>query len=215
MTNTLAPMSDGTATAGDDTFAAAIQAAQDEIARGVERGGLRDDPYRYPLAALSTVLGLFPEFLQRMRETAEEARQPLDAAALERLETAAAGGAARYASDLVKTQARRTALMAGAVLAGSVLLSSAIVGVSCYRWGRGSAIADIQETESGFAAAFRDGPDAAAGWLRLMRLNDLPRVLALCANGKGFTDPSGRRACQAPLWLDAPQPAAPPSIAGR
>jgi hypothetical protein len=192
-------------------FEDAVAEAQADIASSLERAGLRDDPYRYPLAALSTALSLFPEFLRQMDATAARARTPLDAAALERLEKAAAHGAARYAGDLARTQLRRTALISGCILAGCVLIASALTGMACYRWGKATAIAGIHETEGGLEAAFRNGPDAASGWVRLMRLNDLPRVLAVCTGGRAFTDPAtGRRACLAPLWLDDEQAAAPP-----
>jgi len=52
-------------------FADVVRAAQEDIAMGVDRAGWRDDPLRHPMAALSTTIGLFPGFLERMEAVAE------------------------------------------------------------------------------------------------------------------------------------------------
>jgi len=58
---------DGPSAVGEDrSFVAAIQEARADIANGIDRGGLRHDPLRYPLAALSTVVGLFPGLLDEI-----------------------------------------------------------------------------------------------------------------------------------------------------
>ena len=103
--------------AGGDAFSAAVKAAQEDIAQGVEKAGLRNDPIRYPLAAISTALGLFPDFLRYMHDTAEEARQPLDAVALARMEKAAAEGASRASSALVRAHNRRSVIIGSLVVA--------------------------------------------------------------------------------------------------
>ncbi len=205
-----APALEGDAHEAGAAFEAAVLAAQADIQSSVEKAGLRDDPYRYPLAALSHALGLFPGFIQQVRRASEEGRSPLEAAAVARVEKAAAAGAARYGADLARAQARRTAMLAGAILAGSVLTTAAVFGFGGYWWGHSAAVAQVHETEAGLIAAFEGGPDAAAGWMTLMQLNDAKAVLAACAGDRGFTDPSGRRACNAPLWVDAGKPPAPP-----
>jgi hypothetical protein len=57
--------------AAEDDFAAAVRTAQADINDAVQRGGLRDDVLRYPLAALSTTLGLFSELVTRLDAVAE------------------------------------------------------------------------------------------------------------------------------------------------
>lgn len=195
-------------------FDDAIATAQAEIAASVERAGLRDDPYRYPLAALSTALGLFPAFLQRMEVAAERARLPACEAELKQLEQAAAAGAARQADKMARAAVQRNTLLSAAVLTGSVLLTGTVAGVIGYNYGRASMAAAVHETEAGLTAAFHDGSDSAANWLRLMQLNDLPGVMRACAGERAFTDPSGRHACLAPLWLESPR-AESPGSAGR
>ena len=210
MSGTPPPGTAGLQDGGLDAFDRTIRDAQAEIAAGIDRAGLRNDPYRYPLAALSTALGIFPAFLRHLRSAAERDRLPLNADDLARLETAAAG-AARHVQDLARAQLRRTAFASGAILAAATISAAALAGVSGYRWGRSATIRQMRDTEAGLAAAFRDGPDAASQWLRLMRLNDLPRMMAACTGDRAFTDPSGRRACLAPIWLEEEKAAAPPS----
>jgi hypothetical protein len=62
--------------AEDDAFVAAIRAAQAEIENAVERGGLRKDALRYPLLAISTALGVFPDLVARMDAAAARVQPP-------------------------------------------------------------------------------------------------------------------------------------------
>jgi hypothetical protein len=179
-----------------DEFGRVIAAAQADIATSIERAGLRDDPYRYPLAALSVVLGLFPEFVEQLRNAA---RQPLDAAALDRLVKAAATGAEKKAAALARAHNRKTLALAAAVLAG--------VALACcgggYWIGRHAAVVSVRLTEAGVGEAFRD-PANAAQWLALMRANDIRRAVGDCEADRLWRDPSGRRACALHVWLDPP-----------
>ena len=207
---------------GPEEAGAAIRQAQDELERAVQHANLTKDPLRLPLGALAVTLGamhkLFVANLTHHRLVAGEmdrraeevARHPIDPLALQALVKAAATGADRRAGDLARAQARRTAMIAGAILAGSVLTTAAVFGLGGYWWGHSSAVASIHETEAGLDAAFAAGPEAATGWMNLMRLNDLNKVLAACAGDRGYTDPNGRRACNAPLWLEPERPGAPP-----
>lgn len=170
--------------ASNDPFLTAIQEAQDNLAESIERAGLRDDPIRYPLLALGAVIGLFPEFLSRTR-------QPLDPAALTRLETAAIKGSDRRAAALARAHNLRTLLLYG----GSAVLLAAATLAAGYAWGHSAASASIQQTERRLALAFQDGPDAAAAWATLMELNDLPRAMALCTGPAVYADPAGRGIC--------------------
>ena len=80
-----------------DTLAAKVAAAQAELQSSIDRAGLRDDPFRHPLQALSSVVGLFPEVAEELTASVHRARDPIGPAELERLVAAAAAGAERRA----------------------------------------------------------------------------------------------------------------------
>jgi hypothetical protein len=189
-----APAADG------DEFATQIRQAQDELSESVERAGLARDPYRFVVGAIAHTLGVFPSVLQRLERAVERARQPIDPASLERLEAAAASGAARRAAELARASNLRTFLLAGTITACTLLAT----GAGGYWWGRHAQVEAIVSTEAGLAAtAFRDGPAAAASWLNLMRSNDVDIMLATCT-GKAVVVVDGRRACGLAAWLDPP-----------
>lgn len=183
----------------------AVTSAQCDLAASIDRASLRNDPYSHLLRAMSLTIGLFPEFLREMRDTADQGRLPLDPAALARLEQAAAEGASRAAAGLVRVQARRSALGIAAALV-TCLVGGASGG---YWWGHGAAIRQFSTAEAGFSALVHDDPSAAAGWLALVRNNDYAKVMRACAGASAFSD-KGRRACLAPVWLDDVQAAEAP-----
>ncbi len=190
-----------------EDFADVIRAAQQEIAMGVNRAGWRDDPLRHPMAALSTTIGLFPGFLERMEAVAERMRRPVTDDELNRLQTTIIRGADRRAADLARAHNLRTLLLYGGAFVACVVLAAG----GGFWWGQATAADSIQETEQRLALAFRDGPDAAAGWARLMEQNNLPAALALCTGPRVFSDQGGRKACMVPLYTDPPAR----SVAGR
>lgn len=210
MSGTPVPVPEKSATTGDEAFAKAIAIAQAEIAEGVERGGLRNDAYRFPLAALSTVIGVFPDFLGQVRQAAHETRLPLDPASLTRLEQAAAEGASRASSALVRAHNRRSVILGS--LAVAVLVAAGLGGG--YWWGRSDAITRFQLSESGFSSIMHDNPDAANGWLTIARLNSYALVMGACRKASQIVTPDGRHACLAPLWLDDEVAPPPPAKTG-
>ena len=191
-----------------DTFAAKVQAAQADLQHGIDRAGLRDDPFRHPMQALSGVMGLFPDLVGRLNGAVEQARQPIDPAAVERaverLETAAVRGADRRAAELARSRNQRTLLAYG----GGLLAAVAVSGSVGFAWGQALTNAAVYQTEQQLALAFRDGPSAAATWVTLMRSNDAGLMLATCT-GVAVKVIEGRRACNVPLWLDLPKMLAP------
>src|SRR4051812_23568129 len=168
----------------------AVRHAQAELERAVRDGNLSRDPMRYPLGALAVTLGAQHQLhvssvrqlraaitdLERQVSSAVEiARQPVDPAAIVRLEQAAVTGADRRAAVLARAHNGRTVLIAAAILVGAVL----VAGSAGYWAGRRSQLV----TEAALSqAAFRDGADAAKGWLNLMRVNDWHAVWAACAS---------------------------------
>jgi hypothetical protein len=61
-----------------DPLEAQVQAAQEEIEQAITRAGLLRDPYRHPLRALVTVLGVFPALVRRLDRLLDRAQNPLD-----------------------------------------------------------------------------------------------------------------------------------------
>jgi len=145
-----------------DAFTAKVQAAQAELQHGIDRAGLRDDPFRHPMQALSGVLGLFPELVGQLTGAVDQARQPIDPAAVERaverLEKAAARGADQRAAELARSRNRRTLLTYGGTFAISILAAAG----GGFAWGQMSANAAVRQTEQQLALAYRDGPKQAS-----------------------------------------------------
>lgn len=189
-----------------DTIEARAQAAQAELKVSIDKAGLRDDPFRHPLQALSSVMGLFPDLVREMAAAVEHARQPIDSASVQRLETAAASGAARRAAELARSHTWRTLVIVAGMLVGVSLAS----GGFGYWAGRHSQLA----TKAGLeAAAFRDGPAAADGWLNFMRDNDWNAVWAACTASTVAAD-GGRKGCGIGLWLQPPVNPGPRTMPG-
>ncbi len=191
-----------------DTFTAKVREAQADLQHGIDRAGLRDDPFRHPLQALSGVMGLFPDLVGQLTGAVEQARQPLDSAAVERtverLEQAAVRGADRRAAELARSRNRRTLLTYGGTFAISILAAAG----GGFAWGQASANAAVRQTDQQLALAFRDGPSAAAIWANLVRSNDANLMLAACT-GLAVKTLEGRKACNMPVWLDPPISAVP------
>lgn len=183
-----------------DEFADVIRAAQEDIATGVDRAGWRDDPLRHPMAALSTTIGLFPGFLERMEAVAERMRCPVTDDELSRLQAAVIRGADRRAAELARAHNRRTLLFGGL----AVVVGLAVAAGGGALWGAAAANERVRETERRLAIAFQDGPDAAAAWVNLMEQNDVLRALNVCKGSHAFVDQSGRKACALPVFLEPP-----------
>ncbi len=196
------------AAADDEAFAALVLEAQASLAQGVEKAGLGRDPYRFMMGALAQALGVLPAFMQRLDGAVDQARQPIDPAAVERaverLEKAAVRGADQRAAELARSRNRRTLLTYSGAFAVGVLAA----GGGGFSWGWAAANASVHQTEQRLAVAFRDGPSAAATWANLMRANDAGLALATCT-GAAVKAIEGRRACSVPLWLDPPNLSAP------
>lgn len=196
------------AAADDDAFAALVLQAQANLAQSVEKAGLARDPYRFLMGALSHALGVLPAFMGRLDDAVDQARQPVDPAAVEqavkRLEKAAVRGADQRAADLAWARIQRTLLIYGGAFAFGIVAAAS----SGFLWGRASANASVQQTEQRLALAFRDGPNAAAAWANLMQSNDVGLALAACT-GAAVKTIEGRRACNVPLWLDPLIPSPP------
>jgi hypothetical protein len=177
--------------AGEDrSFIEAIREARADIASGIDRGGLRHDPLRYPLAALSTVVGLFPGFLDEIQcaraPWTQDERRAAVADAVARMDTRLVGRMIQF-----NRWAIASALLLGVALAGGV-------GVASYWWGYRAAENRLIDVPTVLGAALT-GRDAAV-WLDLMRYNDIARVNRTCAAQ------NGRNACSFVMWAEPTPP---------
>jgi hypothetical protein len=198
----------------DQSLGERVSAAQQRMRRAILIGKLQDDPLADLVEAMAQALGVQHEIHrtsvlqyrqasahleQQLRAALREARQPLDPAALVRLEQAAATGADWRAAQLARAHNRRTVLTALVTVVAALL----VTGAGSYWWGHSAQTATIASTEAGVSAAFRDGPAAAASWLTLMRANDGNIVQGACA-ASAVKTADGRRACAVGLWIDLP-----------
>jgi hypothetical protein len=180
--------------AGEDrTFDEAIQDARADIANGIDQGGLRDDPLRYPLAALSTVVGLFPAFLEEIQGV----RAPWSE---DERRTAIADAVMRMDARLIHRMAQfnRWAIVATAVL-GMAITGGAWSGG--YWWGYRAADNRLAPVPAAVGMALT-GREAEA-WLTLIQNNDIGQVRRSCAAQ------NGREACAFTLWTE---PVPPPRV---
>ena len=186
-----------------------VRAAQERLRRSITIAGLIDDPMRHVLEALATHIGaqhrMHVDAGAMLAEAIRRAQQPVSDETVRRLEAAAASGADRRAFGIIREHWRRNVMLAAGVLFGVALLFGAMGVAAGYFWGRAKAFASARQTEARLQTMFRDGPDAAATWLSLATWNDPRQVLARC-KGDQVSVPSGRRACLAPLWIEAPKP---------
>ena len=177
-------------------------AAQAELAEAVDAGGLRRDPLRFVLSALSSALGVFPAAVHRVEAASETVRQPLspkaEAELLRRVEEAARRGAAAAGPAI----ARRTAVLAGVALAAALSLGAA----GGWWAGRASVPGEVAVAERGIRMSLA----ASEAWLPILRANPDPRPAL--ARGQVFRDErTGWRAVTVTLYLEPGEAAlAPP-----
>ena len=161
-----------------DDLDAAVAEAQAEIAAAVEKGGLRRDPLRFVLGALSAALGVFPQAVRRVEAAAETSGSPLppraEAELLRRVEDAARRGAATAGPALQ----RRTAALVGTAVA----LAAAAGAALGWSAGRASVPAEVIVAEQGLRLSL----GAAQAWLPILRANPDPRPAV--ARGQVFRD---------------------------
>ncbi|MCB4823140.1 hypothetical protein [Roseicella aerolata] len=168
-------------------------AARAELEKAVEAGGLRRDPLRFVLAALSSALSVFPAAVRRVEAASETVRQPLspkaEAELLRRVEEAARRGAATAGPAI----ARRTAVLAGVSLAAAAMLGA----VAGWWAGRTSVPGEIAVAEHGIRMSLA----ASAAWLPILQANPDPRPAL--ARGQVFRDErTGWRAGTITLYLE-------------
>ncbi len=193
-----------------------IRAAQAQLERAILEGRLQDDPIRFPLSALSTMLGalhrLFVDGTLTLEATLKAARQPIDREAMAQIEQTLAKGVissanewtARLAAEQARAHVRRNVLVV--TLTGFVLLGVGFAGG--WAW-QARNVADVQramtEHQDTMPAlqreASRDGQKSATQWVGIVAYNHLSDVTDNCK----ITVVNGRRRCETAIWID-PEP---------
>jgi hypothetical protein len=177
----------------DRTFIEAIQDARADIANGIDLGGLRHDPLRYPLTALSNIVGLFPTFLDEIQRArapwTEDERRAAIADAITRMDVRLVHRMAQF---------NRWAIVVTAILGMAITGGAWSGGYWCgYRTAE-NRLAPVPAA-LGEALTARD----AEVWLTLIQNNDISRVRRTCAGQ------NGREACAFTLWTE---PVPPPRV---
>jgi hypothetical protein len=188
----------------DPETSAAIQAAQEALAREIQKAELVDDPVAPALLAMGKMLDglhkLFGATVEGFHATtqtldqraAEIMRHPIAPDAVARLENAASTGADRRAAELARAHNRRSMLVQVAMVVGALLIGAGV--------GYGTADMRLTTAVAGLDRGLT-GPEARQ-WLGLMRDNDIVRAARSCAPQAGGT------ACSFALWTDPPPAAA-------
>lgn len=171
-----------------------VRSAVEEVASNCEAAGIKAGS---PLRTILIAAARESEAMQASITGLNQAIQGVNVVTpqgLADLEMAAVRGADRRANVLARAHSLRTLLGIGCVVAIAALVGS-VVGFTVGR-------ATVQQTEARLMRAFMDGPDGAEEWAKLMERNDVRGALALCTGPRVFTDKSGRRACNLPVYIE-------------
>jgi hypothetical protein len=188
-------------------FSTAVADAQAELARAIQLAGLESDPIGHAFRGLSTVIGLFPEFVANIAVT----RQPLNeeyvlrkivAGVSEKNAEMAVGEVARAVERLV-LQRNRWAMI---IAAGAVVLSLAAGAGGGYWQGHRDGYADGAALGLQANAVIGSMPTAEGlAWEQLIR--DNPVIANSLAECRKLAQPqNGRASCDLPIWAGPPQP---------
>lgn len=210
----------------DDSLSRDVEQARAQMAHAIQAAGLRNDPLAKVLEAVSASLGvqhklhvantgvrrdLDIRFREDLAKVLQDARQPVDADSLRRIEMAASTGVSRQAVAMVKAHNLRTVLLA----TGAFVAALVIAGAGGYWRGHVDAISQFRVAEGEFAAMMHDSPATATGWFALARLNDYDKIMQVCRGSSGVVTENGRHACLAPIWLDDAKVVPLPKTAGK
>ena len=190
-----------------DEVTQAIRRAKAELENAILKAELTNDPLRFAFGGIAAALDAFLVGISA-------ARQPVDAAAIETMTkqaAAAAGdGARREVLRLGRVISRSTSMYVGLIVSITVVVSVS-VGIL---WGRADEAKRSALALQSISGRVRDGSASATAWVELMRDNDVVEALRRCEGRAVWTDPSGRRACAVPLWME-PTPPTTPALTSR
>ena len=197
-----------------DELGVAIRAAQAQLEKAVIEGNLSNDPLRLPLAAMAMSLGAQLKLFNAHFEQLQNASRRLDGHAasikaisfdpkqLKVLEEAAVTGANRAARQFASAHNWRTLGILAGVLLGCVTLAA--LGGWWLGWQEG--VDRFRFADTGLAEITSSNPALAAQWVNLMRWNNFDNLMDSCRGDRVAVDnPTGRRACALPLWIEPPK----------
>lgn len=168
--------------------------------RALEEAGIIPGDPLYPLIrCLQEIVGRVERGSAALQDSVQHAGDAQVARIEKRAAELEVSGAERLSRAIERAALldRRRGVFRLAVVVGCCVVGAGVIGAGFgYAVGR----ATVGQVEGEVAAAFRDGPGAAADWARLMRLNDPRAALARCA-GPLVREVEGRTACFVPLWI--------------
>jgi ElaB/YqjD/DUF883 family membrane-anchored ribosome-binding protein len=138
------------------------------------------------------------DLLKSASDRARAEARNAEAKMLERVADASAIAAGEALSQRARALDRRAAAVVGMCIVCAVLIGSAAGWFFREQW----ALAARIEEEARFGAAFRDGPEAAAIWIDLMRWNDARVALENCRRPEEVIIQNRRRACRLLFWVE-------------
>ena len=193
-----------------------IERMQAEMERGIQLGGLKNDPTLPLIKALSASLGLqwrlHDQSLSYFRSASERLdRQLADTIAQgeQALETRRIGIVESLAPELAKLMAKsvrtwnRSVTLKTALTFGGCAVALALgVGMAGYGagWQAGHTSA-LSASGALTGAIHQAGPDAETALVGMVRANNVAEAWTKCQK-TALPDKVGRRVCSMPMWAD-------------
>jgi hypothetical protein len=193
-----------------------IERMQAAMARGIQIGGLKNDPTLPLIKALSASLGLqwrlHDQAVGYFRSASERLDRQLEdtiAQGEQALETRRIGIVESLAPELAKLMAKsvrtwnrfvtlRTALIFG----GFAVVLALGVGMAGYGAGwQAGHTAGLNVSDALAGAIHQAGPDAETALVGMVRANNVAEAWAKCQN-TATDDKDGRRVCSMPMWAE-------------
>jgi hypothetical protein len=193
-----------------------IEQMQAEMARGIQLGGLKNDPMLPLFKALSASLGLqwrlHDQAVGYFRCASDRLdRQLVDTIAQgeQALETRRIGIVERLAPELARLTTRnlrtwnRSVTLKTALTFGGVAVALALgVGLAGYGAGWQTGHTSALSASGVLAGAIHQaGPDAETALVDMVRANNVAAAWAKCQE-TATADKAGRRVCSMPMWAD-------------
>jgi len=185
-----------------DEFEKIISETQKELHEAINKGGLYDDPLRYPLAALSKVLGIFPKFINQINNSNLSNLQILPPEYLNRIETTIN----KELQNNIKTTRRIKQWKLISYITGGIIFISLLCGYIGYWQGYNNGSIKMLTSINTLPNELKRNPKTALIWLNLIQANDIEKSLTVCHGDRINTAPNGQKGCDLPLWITLPNP---------
>jgi hypothetical protein len=193
-----------------------IERMQAEMERGIQIGGLKNDPTLPLIKALSASLGLqwrlhdqvvsyFRDASERLdrqlADTIAQGEQALETRRISIVENMAPE-LARLMAESVRTWNRFVTLRTALIFGGFAVALALGVGMAGYGAGwKAGHTAALTASGALAGAIYQAGPDAENALVSMVRANNVAEAWAKCQN-TATDDKNGRRVCSMPMWAD-------------